>query len=76
MAPTGMFTAYLMGVPSMGLPEPLPDLPRLTKTPHIPFGWGGGVAAQVGVGVGCATSVPVVTSSIDPKNERLQLVSL
>ena len=59
----------------MGVPEPLPDHPRLTETPHIPFGWGGGVA-QVGVGVGCATSVPVITSSIDPKNKRLQLVSL
>jgi hypothetical protein len=30
----------------------------------------------VGVGVGCATSAPVVTSSIDPKNKILQLVSL
>ena len=52
----------------MGVPEPLPDLPRLTKTPHIPFGWGGGVA-QVGVGVGCAALAPVITSSIDPKNK-------
>jgi len=59
----------------MGVPEPLPDLPRLTETPHIPLGWGGGVA-WVGVGMGCAMSAPIITSSIDPKNERLQLVSL
>jgi len=62
--------AYLTGVP-----KPLPDLPRLTETPHIPFGWGGGVV-RVGVGMGCAILAPIITSSMNPKNERLQLVSL
>jgi hypothetical protein len=52
VTPTGIFTAYLMGVPSMGLPEPLPDLLRLTETPHIPFGWGGGVGSAGGCGRG------------------------
>jgi hypothetical protein len=61
--------------PSTGLPAPLPDALSLTKTPHIPFGWGGGVV-QVGVGMGCATSVAVVTGRIDPKNEKLRLVNL
>jgi hypothetical protein len=56
----------------MGLPVPLPDVLRLTKTPHIPFGWGEGVV-QAGVRVGHATSAPVVTGRID---EKLQLVNL
>ena len=64
-----------MGVPKTGLHVPLPDVLRLTKTPHIPFGWGGEVV-QAGVGMGHAMSVPVVTGRIDPKNKKLQLVNL
>jgi hypothetical protein len=59
--------------PSMGLLVPHPDLLSITETPHILFGWGG---VWVAVGVGCAMSVPVITSSIDPKNKELQVVNL
>jgi hypothetical protein len=70
VAPRGGFPgAYLMSVPSMGLPVPLPDLLSITETPHIPFGRGG---VWVVVGIGCATSAPVVTSR-DPK---IKVVSL
>ena len=58
-----MAGAYLT---AMDLPVLLPDPLSLIETPHIPFGWGGGVA-QMGVGMGCATSAPVI---IDPKNEK------
>jgi hypothetical protein len=40
----------LLVLTSMGLPVPLPVLLSLIETPHIPFGWGGGLV-RVGVGV-------------------------
>ena len=65
----GIAGAYLVGVPKTGLHVPLPDVLRLTKTPHIPFGWGEGVV-QVGVSMVCAISVPVVTGRIGPENKN------
>ena len=52
----------------MGLLVPLPALLSITETPRILFGWGEVWLA----GVGCATSKPVVTGSIDPKERELQ----
>jgi hypothetical protein len=30
----------------------------------------------MGVGMGCATLAPAITSNTDPKNEKVQLISL
>jgi len=55
----------------MGLPVPLPDLLSITETltSHLD--------REEWVVVGsCAMLAPIVTSSRDPKNKELQVVSL
>ena len=65
MAVRGQFSgAYLTG-----LLVPLPSLLSITETPHILFGWG---EVWLAVGMGCATSAPVITGSMDPKKKELQ----
>jgi hypothetical protein len=76
VAPRGGFAgAYLTGVPLHGSPGAPPCSLKPNQDPSHPV-WTGRRDSVGGCGHGCATSVPVVISSKDPKNERVQLVSL
>jgi hypothetical protein len=63
---SGTKGAYLAGIPLNGSPDiPLPT-PVHYREPHIPFGRGGG-GLWSWLDVGRPASVPVVTSSLEPK---------